>query len=319
MISIDSNYWHMPFRPTHRQLEYLVAVADRGHFGAAAKACNVSQPSLSAQLKLLEDQLGAPLIERGPGRARPTPTGEAVLPLARSVLALLDDIVAMAGSEAEMLGRLVTLGVAPTFGPYFMPAFLPELHRRYPQLEIYIREERPRDLDQALASGALDCILSPGTNADPRLESAPVCSEKIWLGVPADHALAHAGKVTSASLRGEKVLTLGRGHRLYDETSRLCEGTGAEMREDYEGTSLDALRQMVSIGMGLSLFPDLYARSEFQRGRNVMLREIEDWPMRREIRFSWRRESARRRHFVELAALAAQTAANLFEEGSERA
>jgi len=87
MISIDSNYWHMPFRPTHRQLEYIVAVADRGHFGAAAKACNVSQPSRSAQRKLLEDQLGAPLMERGPGRARPTPTWEAVLPLARLVLA----------------------------------------------------------------------------------------------------------------------------------------------------------------------------------------------------------------------------------------
>lgn len=301
----------MPFRPTHRQLEYLVAVAERGHFGEAARSCNVSQPSLSAQLKLLEDQLGSPLIERGPSRARPTPTGQAILPMARNVLALLDEIVDVAGKEAGNLGRLVSLGVAPTFGPYFMPSLLPELHARFPLLELYIREERPSQLEAALSEGSLDCVIAPGPFTLPSIETEPLCIEKLWVGIPEDHPLAGADRVRPEQLRGERLLTLGRGHRLYDEVQRLCEATGAVLREDYEGTSLDAIRQMVSIGMGLSLFPELYARSEFQRGRNMVLREIDGWPISRTLHFAWRRESARAAQMRQLGELAAMAAEQL--------
>lgn len=134
----------MPFRPRHRQLEYVVALAETGHFGAAAKRCNVSQPTLSVQIALLEDQLGTPLFDRTRGRVIPTAIGERVIASARAVLQALDDIVATAATGADNLGGLIRLGVAPTFGPYFLPHLLPVLHRRYPGLQIYIREERPR-------------------------------------------------------------------------------------------------------------------------------------------------------------------------------
>ncbi|MCB1457782.1 MAG: hydrogen peroxide-inducible genes activator [Nitratireductor sp.] len=305
----------MPYRPSHRQLEYLVALAEKEHFGAAARACHVSQPTLSTQIKLLEDQLGAPLFERGPGAIRPTPTGAAIVPIARSVLSLLDGIVEQAENQTGNLGRLVRMGVAPTFGPYFMPLLLPGLHERYPQLEIYIREERPAALETALAEGLLDCIVAPGPLADQRLERLEICSERLWLGIAREHPLATLPVIRAADLNGERLMTLGRGHRLYDQVQRLCSQTGADLREDYEGTSLDALRQMVSIGMGLSLFPDLYARSEAVRDGRVVLRELEDWKLSRVIMFAWRSDSARQEHFRTIAIEAGKAAAAAFSRG----
>ena len=305
----------MPYRPSHRQLEYLVALAEKEHFGAAARACHVSQPTLSTQIKLLEDQLGAPLFERGPGAIRPTPTGAAIVPIARSVLSLLDGIVEQAENQTGNLGRLVRMGVAPTFGPYFMPLLLPGLHERYPQLEIYIREERPAALETALAEGLLDCIVTPGPLADQRLERLEICSERLWLGIAREHPLATLPVIRAADLNGERLMTLGRGHRLYDQVQRLCSQTGADLREDYEGTSLDALRQMVSIGMGLSLFPDLYARSEAVRDGRVVLRELEDWKLSRVIMFAWRSDSARQEHFRTIAIEAEKAAAAAFSRG----
>ena len=305
----------MPYRPSHRQLEYLVALAEKEHFGAAARACHVSQPTLSTQIKLLEDQLGAPLFERGPGAIRPTPTGAAIVPIARSVLSLLDGIVEQAENQTGNLGRLVRMGVAPTFGPYFMPLLLPGLHERYPQLEIYIREERPAALETALAEGLLDCIVTPGPLADQRLERLEICSERLWLGIAREHPLATLPVIRAADLNGERLMTLGRGHRLYDQVQRLCSQTGADLREDYEGTSLDALRQMVSIGMGLSLLPDLYARSEAVRDGRVVLRELEDWKLSRVIMFAWRSDSARQEHFRTIAIEAGKAAAAAFSRG----
>ena len=302
----------MPYRPTHRQLEYLVSLVEKEHFGAAARACNVSQPTLSTQIKLLEDQLGAPLFERGPGTIRPTPTGAAIVPIARSVLSMLDEIVEHADHHTGNLGRLVRMGVAPTFGPYFMPLLLPGLHERYPQLEIYIREERPAALETALAEGTLDCIVTPGPLGDTRLERMEICTERLWLGFAREHPLATSSTIEASMLNGEKLMTLGRGHRLYDHVQRLCSETGAELREDYEGTSLDALRQMVSIGMGLSLFPDLYARSEAVRDGRVVLRELDDWKLSRTILFAWRGDSARKDHFRTIGIEAEKAAAAAF-------
>lgn len=295
----------MSFRPSHRQLQYFVAVAERGHFAAAAKACHVSQPTLSTQLKLLEDQLGAELIERGPGGTRPTPAGVKLLPLARAVLSTLDDIVELANTGAENLGGLIRLGVAPTFGPYFMPRFLPLLHGNFPALEVYIREDRPAALEASLADGSIDCAITPLPLAGERFAVAPLCEEKIFLGVPAEHALARSPVIRVGDLSGMRLLTLGRGHRLYDQVQMLADVSGAELREDYEGTSLDALRQMVSIGMGLSLFPAAYAASEVGDDVLVRLCEIDGWPIRRTMCLAWRRDSVRHGHYQALAEQAA--------------
>lgn len=299
----------MTFRPSHRQLEYFIAVADAGHFGTAARNCHVSQPTLSTQLKLLETQLGVSLIERGMQQAQPTPAGRRLLPMARNILTALDDFAGIAQGTSENLGGLVRLGVAPTIGPYLMPRILPHLHTRYPLLEVYIREERPQQLETDLASGLLDCVLTPLPLAAETLAYSTVCEEKILLGIPSDNPAAQSDTITVTMLKGMRMLTLGRGHKLFDQVSRLCEASGAELREDYEGTSLDALRQMVSIGMGVSLFPSTYVLSEFDKELNVTLREIEGWPLHRTICLAWRRDSVRTDHFRTLAEEARQASA----------
>lgn len=259
--------------------------------------CNVSQPTLSTQLKLLEDQLGVTLIERGNTNAIPTSAGTRLLPMAQNILSNLDDFVEMAALGADNLGGLVRLGVAPTFGPYFMPFFLPRLHKTYPALEIYIREDRPSLLEADLKSGKIDCIIEPMPASSESFESVTFCQEKLLLGIPEEHKLARRKRVSIADLKDERLLSLGRGHRLFDHVQRLCEASGAQMREDYEGTSLDALRQMVSIGMGLSLFPGAYIGSEFAHESGVRLIEIEDLPLNRTIGFAWRKNSMRAEHF----------------------
>lgn len=290
----------MPYRPTHRQLQYFIAVATKGHFQDAARACNVSQPTLSTQLKLLEDQLGVKLIERGNAIALPTSAGTQLLPMAQTILSNLDDFVEMATLGADNLGGLVRLGVAPTFGPYFMPFFLPRLHKLYPALEIYIREDRPNLLEADLKAGKIDCIIEPMPASSETFETMSFCKEKLLLGIPEEHALAKKQTVSIADLKGERLLSLGRGHRLFDHVQKLCETSNAQLREDYEGTSLDALRQMVSIGMGLSLFPGAYIGSEFAHESGVRLVEISDLPLERTVGFAWRKNSMRTEHYQTL-------------------
>lgn len=291
----------MPFRPRHRQLEYVVALAETGHFGAAAKRCHVSQPTLSVQVALLEEQLGTPLFDRTRGRVIPTAVGERIIASARAVLQALDDIVATAATGADNLGGLIRLGVAPTFGPYFLPHLLPVLHRRYPGLQIYIREERPSVIEREVTAGNLDCGLGPQPLSGSVLTFRRLCREAIYLGAAKDHRLADGASVEIAQLKGERLLTLGRGHQLFESARALAAASGAQVREDYEGTSLDALRQMVIMGMGLSLFPELYARSEFRVQDHIALLTVEGWPATRDMGFFWRAGNNRATHFDQLA------------------
>ncbi len=283
----------MAIRPTHRQLEYLVAVGETGHFGEAARQCHVSQPTLSMQLQLLEDRLQAKLIDRAPGGARPTPLGETIIGLSRSILSTLDEIQHVTNNAAENLGGLIRLGVVPTFGPYFLPHVLPRLHKHYPGLELYIREERPHDLEQSILAGTLDCALTPRPVSTKRLVYHDLITEHLQLGLPAEHPLAAHDTISPDMLRGERMLTLGSDHQLNRNVQAFCESSGALLHEGYEGTSLDAIRQMVSIGMGLSLFPEYYIKSEFPKENSVVLRDVTGWSLTRTIGLIWREGSVR--------------------------
>ncbi len=177
----------MRFRPSSRQLDYFVALAETLHFGRAASRCHVSQPTLSAQFKLLEEQLGCTLLERGSGGISLTASGERLLPLARRTLENLDEIVTVAQAGQSNLGGLIRLGVSPTFGPYFMPYLLPILKREFPLLELYIREDRPNLLEEGLMSGALDCILTPDFASSDQWTAQVLCRESVSLAVPKSH------------------------------------------------------------------------------------------------------------------------------------
>jgi len=290
----------MVYRPTPRQLEYLVALDDLRHFGKAAKRCHVSQPTLSVQVGLVEKLLGITLFERTSSSVVTTPVGQEVARRARFALATLDDIVEVASKDSARLGGLVRLGTAPTFGPYFLPSFLPGIHRTYPDLQIYIREDRPLTIEAEVASGGLDCGLGPAPEL-PGLVFRKIGNERIYLGVPSEHALSSRKIVRLADLTGERLLALGSGHRLFENVRHLAEASGAKVVDDYEGTSLDSIRQMVSIGMGCSLFPELYARAEFRHAEDVHLLEILDWTNRREVGFYWRDNSGRKKHYETFA------------------
>ena len=300
----------MPFRPTLRQLEYIVALTELRHFGKAARRCHVSQPTLSVQVALVERNQGITLFERTPSALVATPAGERLARSARLTLAAVDEIVEDVSRDSEALGGFVRLGTAPTFGPYFLPGFLPGVHRRYPGLRMHIHEDRPASIEAAVAESALDCGLGPAP------ERAGLCFrrigvERVYLGVPADHPLAARASAPVAALRGERLLALGSGHRLLANVLQLAEASGAHVVEDYQGTSLDSIRQMVSIGMGCSLFPELYARAEFRNADDVKLLEIEDRDESREVGFYWRENSGRRQYYEVLAREAEAVAAVL--------
>ncbi len=307
----------MPYRPSPRQLEYFLAVAETGHFGKAAERCSVSQPTLSAQLKLLEESMGVTLIDRGGGLVGPTPAGEALLGLARQALEVLDELVSQAGAQVSPFGGLIRLGVAPTFGPYFMPYLLKLLFRELPGVEIYIRDERPDILRSMLLEGALDCIVTPSRLDQDRLETEIFCREQVLLGISSASTMAAKQVLELSDLQGQRLLTMGPGYRLYEEVRALAEATGSPPREDYLGTSLDTLRQMVSIGMGISLFPAGYIHFEFSREANVVLRQIAGFPMERELSVAWRRGSVRSRYFSQLVSYARKAVREMAVPGLE--
>lgn len=300
----------MPFRPSLRQLEYVVAVYDLRHFGRAAKRCNVSQPTLSVQVSLVEQGLGVPLFERTSAQVVSTPSGERLAKGARLLLTSLDDLLDDLSAEASALGGVIRLGTPPSFGPYFLRALLPGLHDEHPDLQVYVREDNPASLEVAVAEGTLDCGLGPSPERGG-LTFRRIGRETIYLGVPTDHSLAARKMVSLDAIKGEKLLALGRGHRLLENVRHLAEASGASIVDDFEGTSLDAIRQMVSIGMGLSLFPELYARAEFREADDVTSLEFQDWTERREVGLYWREGSGRERHYRNLAAAADAVAVKL--------
>lgn len=300
----------MPYRPTLRQLEYVVAVAECGHFGRAAKRCHVSQPTLSVQVRLVEENLGVQLFERTSNTVLVTAIGGRFVHAARVSLAAIGDLMDAVTQDKAALGGLVRLGTPPTFGPYFLPSYLPPLHRKYPSLKIYIVEDRPAAIETAVAEGTLDCGLGPSCG-EPSLTFIPIGSERLHLGVPADHRLARMPTVAMKELEGERLLALGSGNRLLENVQRLAQASGATVVDDYVGTSLDAIRQMVSIGMGCSLFPELYARAEFRNAEDVHLLEVVDWSETRQIGVYFRTTTGRLSHFQELADMAKDASAAL--------
>ena len=307
----------MPFRPSFRQLEYVVAVDDLRHFGRAAKRCHVSQPTLSVQVSLVEEGLGVTLFERTSSQVVPTPAGERLAKGARLLLSSFDDLLQDLSAQASSLGGMMRIGTPASFGPYFLRWLLPGLHEQYPDLQVYIREDSPAALEAAVADGALDCGIGPSPER-AGLSFRPIGRETIFLGVPAEHSLSARGTVELQEIAGETLLALGRGHRLLENVRHLAAASGAHINDDFEGSSLDAIRQMVSIGMGLSLFPELYARSEFRGEDDVKLLEFEDWDERREVSVYWREGSGRERHYQALADAADVIAIKLGIAGDRR-
>lgn len=278
-------------RPTLRQMQYLIAIADTGKFGEAARAVNVSQPSLSAQIAEMEAGLGVPLVERSRRGAMLTPAGEELVRRARGILREVEDLKAVAKlGRTELSGRL-RLGVLPTIGPYLLPQTTGDLRTRFPALRLSVREERTVDLDEHLQAGLFDTVISTPED-HPDTEYAHLFTERLYACAPPEDELTQGeGPIRLEHLRGRQLLTLGQGHRLSEITQDLATAAGAAVSSEYEGTSLDAIRLMSQLGAGIAILPSLYALSEAKRDRGLHVRLIDHPMARRDIALIWRETS----------------------------
>lgn len=281
--------------PSIRQLRYLIAVADTRHFRRAAERMGISQPSLSLQIGNLETLLGTRLVERGRGPVTLTPAGREVLVLARRAVDEAQGILDLTAAMRGGLTGTIRLGASPSLGPYLLPRVVDHLHRNFPDLRLYIREGSPRQLRDELISGNHDLILTqlPVHGADLRVRR--LFSEPLLLTVPADHPLARRDRVAVGDIEGLQMLTLGPEYILHDQIAALCAEHGAELVRDYEGTSLDALRQMVAMGMGATFLPQLYVASEIEpREASVVALPVSRSRVARSIGVVWRKGSGAR-------------------------
>ncbi|MFM9850346.1 MAG: LysR substrate-binding domain-containing protein [Hyphomicrobiaceae bacterium] len=289
--------------PSLRQLEYLVAVAGTRHFRRAAEKVNTTQPTLSEQIKALEGRLGAQLVERTRSRVILTPLGQQVAEVAKRMLRDAQEIRDLAAIGDRELGGVIRLGLPPTIGPYLLPRVVPELHVKYPDLRLYAREELPLALPTALQEGSHDLIIAPLPVHGADLHSIAIFREPLYLAVGADHKLAARDSVQRSDLEGEQVLALGHGHQLHDLVVALCDEFGAKLRHDYEGTSLDTLREMVVTGLGITFLPGLYVRSVLTRDRSIKTLELRGRSVYRTIGMLWRKSTARHKSYERLARL----------------
>ena len=260
---------------TIKQLRYLVAIADQLHFRRAAELVHVSQPTISGQLRDMELKLGVQLVERSRSRVLLTPLGKDIADRARIILGAVEQITDLANQGLNPLGGTFRLGILSTLGPYLLPHILPALHEKYANLRLYIREGMPDAQVHDLEEGKLDLLLYPLPIRRTEVISVRLFRESLLVVVPKEHRIAAKKTVRREDLRDETVLALARGHRLHDQVHALCEEFNANMSLDFEGTSLDTLRQMVSMGLGISFLPMLYVLAETDDDQSVAVRPID--------------------------------------------
>jgi LysR family hydrogen peroxide-inducible transcriptional activator len=292
-------------RPSVRQLECAVAVADALHFGRAARACAVTQPALSAQIASLESELGVVLFERSRRGARLTPAGERVVERARSALRALDEVSDAARGAAEPLTGPLHLGVIPTLAPYLLPRWLPVVRRKHPRLQLFLHEDQTARLVQQLLAGELELLLLALPVEGAGIDALPLFDEPFLLAVPAGHRLARERErpVREAELAREPVLLLEDGHCLRDQALAVCRHAGAREAEQVRAASLTTLVQMVANGLGVTLIPESAVPVETRGARDLAVLSFRAPAPGRRIGLAWRRGSPRSAEFHLLGAL----------------
>lgn len=276
-----------------KDLRYLVALADERHFGRAAQQCFVSQPTLSAQLRKLEDYLGVQLIERQPKRVTLTEVGEQVVARARRMLQESESIVGIARHNRDPLSGTLKVGLIPTIGPYLLPRVATRIRRALPRLKLLLYEHQTEPLLERLRSGAIDLGILALPVSEEGLDSRVLFEEPFRVALPADHRLAARKQLKPADLNGETLLLLEDGHCLRDQALEVCRRSTVHESEDYRATSLETLRQMVAAGHGVTLLPEMASRSPYGNPRTLAIRPFVEPSPKRRVGAVWRRSSTR--------------------------
>lgn len=275
-----------------RDLRYLVALAEHKHFGKAADASFVSQPTLSTQIRKLEEELDVSLVERTPRKILLTEVGREIAQRARHVLDEVEQIRAIARRTKDPESGSLRLGIFPTLGPYLLPHVVPGLRQRFPRLELLLTEEKTEILLARLREGRLDAALLALPLHDDQLHAEVLFDEPFVLAVPIQHWLAKRTSLSIDDLASESLLLLEDGHCLRDQALDVCQLAGANERDGFRATSLETLRQMVAANVGVTLLPALAVRPPVAQSDAIHLLPFREHPPSRRIALVWRKSSA---------------------------
>ena len=275
-----------------RDLQYLLALVEHRHFGRAAEACFVSQPTLSTQIRKLEEELGITLIERGSRRVLLTEVGEEIAKRARHVLDEVKQMRELARRTLDPEAGTVRLGIFPTLAPYLLPHVMPELRRRFPRLTLLLTEDLTAQLLKRLGDGRMDAAVLALPVHDQRLHAEFLFEEHFLLATSESHPLTRRRRLLANDLADQQLLLLEDGHCLRDQALAVCQLAGAGEQSDFRASSLETLRQMVAAGTGITLMPALAAQPPVAPMPGLALRRFDRNPPSRRIGLVWRRSSA---------------------------
>ena len=286
--------------PTIKQLQYLVALRQHGHFGKAAEACFVTQSTLSAGLRELETLLGVTLVERTRRVVRFTPLGQRIADKAVRVLRESEELADLARVEGQPLHGELRMGVIPTIAPFLLPAMLPRLRVEWPNLKLYLREETSQQACDALHRGQLDCVLLAMPYGCGDVDKAMLFDDKLFVAFPRGEAPPGAA-IDADAIDENRLLLLEDGHCLKDHALSACNRPELRAGAAMMGTSLHTLVQMVDNGLGLTFVPAMAIEAGILEGTGVDTRPLNSVHGFRQIALIWRRSSPREEEFQILA------------------
>ena len=274
-----------------RALQYFVKLAELKHFSNAANACFVSQPTLSTQIRKLEEELGVSLVERAPRQIMLTPIGEDIAHRAKHVLRDIEHIKDAARRSKDPETGTIKLGIFPTLAPYLLPHVIPNIRKQYPDLRLQLAEEKTEVILNMLDQGRLDAGLLALPVEEHGMELEILFEEPFVTAMPASHPLTDKKTITLKDLEGEELLLLEEGHCLRQQALAVCALAGAHERVDFHATSMETLRQMVATNAGVTLMPVLAVKPPIASTGNIALRPFESPAPSRTIALVWRSSS----------------------------
>lgn len=285
-----------------RDLSYLVAVAKTLHFGKAAAMVHVSQPTLSVQIKKLEDRLGIVLIERDNKNVRLTPAGKIIAEKAARILQDIDAIKTYAHTMQDPNAGDIHIGIIPTLGPYLMPQFVQTIHKKLPKLSLWLHEQKSKTLLDHLEQGQLDLAIMALPILDDGFATLPLFTEEFYLAINSALPLAKKKTIQFKDLADEKLLLLSDGHCMREQTLSFCENIQTIHMSDFQATSLETLRHMVAQNLGATLMPKLATKTATKNVEYIPFKKPIPF---REIGLVYRKTHVRAELFSQMAKLMA--------------
>ncbi|GAB5414507.1 MAG: hydrogen peroxide-inducible genes activator [Congregibacter sp.] len=306
----------MSRHPTVKQLRYLCAVVEHGHFGRAARACHVSQSTLSAGILELEEVLGVSLLERNNRTLVLTALGEEVVARARGLLLDVEDLVALCQASGEPLSGRLRLGVIPTIAPVLLPRLLKNLRHDHPKFTPFIREDLTEPLIEALHRGELDLLLLALPYEAEGVETMHLFDDPFLLASPVGHPLSQRDRLLVEDLVGQDLLLLEDGHCLRDHALEACKLRSREYTVPYQATSLTTVVQMVASGIGVTLLPAMAGENAALSASEISVTPFEGDDVSRQIGLMWRRKTPRQTEFRMLGDYITRHQSSLVESAS---